>query len=87
MTTHKPDPYPLLCRSLYCGETDLGSDWCRNCSNRPALDAYYRRQGARQAIESWDKAYAAAPAPEHDHTGGSHPYNSPALAGWGGGDR
>lgn len=73
MTTHKPDPYPLLCRSLYCGETDLGSDWCRNCSNRPALDAYYRQQAARQASE--------------DHTGTSHPYSSPALAGWGGGDR
>lgn len=38
------------------------------------LDAWY------QAIADWDAA-------EQDRTGSSHPYYSPALAGWGGGDR
>ena len=41
--------YPLLCRSLYCGETDTSSDWCRSCSNRPELDAYraWQEEAAR----------------------------------------
>jgi len=37
------------------------------------LDAWY------QAVEAWEA--------EQDLTGASHPYFSPALAGWGGGDR
>lgn len=46
---------------------------CIACDARPILDAWY------QAITSWDA--------EQDRTGSSHPYYSPALAGWGGGDR
>jgi len=72
----KKPSYPTLCLSLYCGEYDTNSEACRNCSERPALDAYRRQK----------EAYDAHQARE-DHTGASHPYNSPALAGWGGGDR
>jgi hypothetical protein len=72
----KKPSYPTLCLSLYCGEYDTNSEVCRTCSERPALDAYHRQK----------EAYDAHQARE-DHTGGSHPYYSPALAGWGGGDR
>jgi len=72
----KKPTYPLLCRSLYCGETDTDGAWCRNCSNRPELDNYHRQKEAYEAHQA-----------REDHTGASAPYCSPALAGWGGGDR
>jgi len=50
------------------------------CEARPALEAWHR------ATKAWDEAYNAS-QPVPDLTGASHPYNSPALAGWGGGDR
>jgi hypothetical protein len=48
----KKPTYPLLCRSLYCGETDNQSDWCRNCSTRPELDDYHRRMAAYEAHQA-----------------------------------
>lgn len=72
-TTARPAcPYP--CAGSGCPHIRSDAE-CIACDARPALDAHYR------ALDAWHAAQ------ELDHTGGSHPYNSPALAGWGGGDR
>lgn len=65
-------PYP--CAGSGCPHIRSDAE-CIACDARPALDAHYR------ALEAWHAAQ------ELDHTGSSHPYFSPALAGWGGGDR
>ncbi len=65
-------PYP--CAGSGCPHIRTDAE-CMACEARPALDAHYR------AVEAW---WAAQ---EQDYTGSSHPYASPALAGWGGGDR
>ena len=46
--------YPLLCRSLYCGEIDTTSAHCLRCSNRPELDAYraWHEEAARLDVLS-----------------------------------
>lgn len=78
----RPDPWPpppalpAPTRAPAAAALTIRSDAeCIACEARPALDAHYR------ALEAWHAAQ------ELDHTGSSHPYNSPALAGWGGGDR
>jgi hypothetical protein len=78
MTNRPPCPYP--CAGSYCPFTRSDAD-CIACEARPALDAWHL------AIAAWDEAYNSGPPPEEDRTGSSHPYSSPALAGWGGGDR
>jgi hypothetical protein len=72
MPNRPPCPYP--CAGSGCPHVRSDAD-CIACDARPALDAWYRAA----------EAYDAAQVP--DLTGASHPYNSPALAGWGGGDR
>lgn len=68
-TTSRPAcPYP--CAGSGCPFIRSDAE-CIACEARPALDAHYR------ALEAWDRAQ------EHDYTGASHPYNAPALAGWG----
>lgn len=70
MTTTRPAcPYP--CAGSCCPHI-RSDDECISCDARPALDAYYRR------LEQWEQEQA-----HYDHTGASHPYFSPALAGWG----
>lgn len=70
-TTRPACPYP--CAGSGCPYIRSDAE-CMACEARPGLDSYYRR------LEEWDAAQ------EHDLTGSSHPYNSPALAGWGGGE-
>ena len=79
-TTRPACPYP--CAGSCCPFTRSEPE-CITCEARPALDAWHR------AIQAWDEAYNAGHQAEQlpDLTGASHPYNSPALAGWGGGDR
>jgi hypothetical protein len=63
---------PYPCAGSGC--TYIRSDAeCQACDARPALDRHY------EELEAWHD--------RQDWTGGSHPYNSPSLAGWGGGDR
>lgn len=71
-TTRPVCPYP--CAGSGCPHIRSDAE-CITCDARPILDAHYR------ALEAWHEAQ------ELDRTGASHPYNSPALAGWGGGDR
>ena len=71
-TTRPVCPYP--CAGSACPYIRSDAE-CIACDARPLLDAHYR------ALEAWHEAQ------ELDLTGSSHPYNSPALAGWGGGDR
>jgi hypothetical protein len=71
-TTRPACPYP--CAGSGCPHIRSDAE-CIACEARPALDAHYR------ALDAWHEAQ------ELDHTGSSHPYFSPALAGWGGGDR
>ena len=74
MTTNRPEcPYP--CAGSCCPFT-RGDHECQRCEYRPALDAWH------QAAAAWDERQA-----HEDHTGASAPYYSPALAGWGSGDR
>jgi hypothetical protein len=73
-TTSRPAcPYP--CAGSFCPFIRADIE-CQRCEHRPALDAYHR------AAAAWDEQQDL-----EDHTGTSHPYSSPALAGWGGGDR
>jgi hypothetical protein len=65
-------PYP--CAGSYCPYIRSDAE-CIACEARPRLDDYF------QALDDW-KTHQA----REDHTGVSHPYNSPALAGWGGGE-
>lgn len=80
MTNRPPCPYP--CAGSFCPYTRSDAE-CLACEARPALDAWHR------AAQAWDDAnhrsHHSEPVP--DLTGASHPYSSPALAGWGGGDR
>lgn len=72
--TYTPPACPYPCAGSCCPYIRSDAE-CFACDSRPALDAHY------QALEAyWD-------AIEQDRTNSSHPYNSPALAGWGGGDR
>jgi hypothetical protein len=48
----KKPTYPLLCRSLYCGEFDTTSAACLKCSTRPELDEYNRRMAAYEAHQA-----------------------------------
>jgi hypothetical protein len=66
-TTTRP-ACPYPCAGSGCPHIRTDAE-CIACEARPALDAHYR------ALEAWDA--------EQDRTGSSHPYNSPALAGWG----
>lgn len=71
MASRPACPYP--CAGSGCPHIRTDAE-CIACDARPMLDAWY------QAVADWDAA-------EQDRTGSSHPYYSPALAGWGGGDR
>lgn len=71
MTTTRPAcPYP--CAGGYCPHIRSDAE-CISCEHRSTLDAYYQR------LEYWEQQQQA----REDHTNASHPYNSPALAGWG----
>lgn len=71
MATTRP-ACPYPCAGSGCPHIRSDRE-CQTCDARPMLDAWY------QAVETWEA--------EQDLTGASHPYYSPALAGWGGGDR
>jgi hypothetical protein len=63
---------PYPCAGSGCPHIRSDAE-CISCEHRPALDRHY------EELEAWHD--------RQDWTGASHPYNSPALAGWGGGDR
>lgn len=67
-STRPSCPYP--CAGSGCPHIRSDAE-CIACEARPALDAHYR------ALDAWWDAQ------EINHTGSSHPYYSPALAGWG----
>lgn len=71
MTTTRPR-CPYPCAGSFCPYTGSEPE-CLACEARPLLDAY------RRDVAAWEA--------EQDRTGASHPYTSPALSGWGGGDR
>lgn len=65
-------PCPYPCAGSGCPHIRSDAE-CISCEHRPALDRHY------DELEAWHD--------RQDWTGTSHPYYSPALAGWGGGDR
>ena len=82
--------YPMPCRSLHCGEI-LCPATCPHLPELEAFKAWKQRTNAHQPDPIWSPTIwqegPPSTEPERDYTGRSHPYNSPALAGWGGGDR
>lgn len=85
---------PMPCQSLYCGEI-VCSATCPHLPELQAFHAWQQRTNAYQPDPIWSPTAwregppspMPEPEPERDYTGASHPYNSPALAGWGGGER
>jgi hypothetical protein len=78
-TTRPACPYP--CAGSGCPYVRVDVE-CITCESRPTLDAHYR------ALMAWyEEEDRRAGRQVPDLTGASHPYFSPALAGWGGGDR
>lgn len=59
--------YPVDCRSMYCGETDINGASCLNCANRPWLDdfnAWRERTKATQLDPVWSPTVWTATVPD-----------------------